>query len=452
MDALHHPLRRATDAAAQAATNAPGAVVVDLRQVIYALSDALDLVGLDDVGHGKRVGTMAAACARAMGLPPLETTFLFDLGMLHDVGVSSSATHRRLVEEFDWDNARVHCEVGYSLLRDFAPLASLATPIRHHHTRWDLLRERADIDATVAFQANLVFMVDRVDALVVPHSADGSVLMHAARIRDQVRVNAGSYFAPDLVEAFLSASASEAFWLQLEPRGLQLVMQDMLSSQVPCQASVAEIKQLAEIFSRIVDAKSPFTAEHSRGVARLSRHIAERMGLGAESCDKIEIAGLLHDLGKLRIPDEILDKPGQLDDRERKTINAHSFETFQVLRHIRGFEDITAWAAHHHEEFDGQGYPFHVHAADLPLEARILRVADIFQALAQDRPYRQGLSAEEILGFLRDLVAQGRMEAEIVAVVAEDMPAAMTAAMAAAKACKSPDSDAAPPQGPAGMP
>ena len=75
---------------------------VDLRQVIYALSDALDLVGIDDVAHGKRVGIMAAACARVMGLDRGDTTFLFDLGLLHDIGVSSTRTHNHLVSEFDW--------------------------------------------------------------------------------------------------------------------------------------------------------------------------------------------------------------------------------------------------------------------------------------------------------------------------------------------------------------
>ena len=97
---------------------------------------------------------------------------------------------------------------------------------------------------------------------------------------------------------------------------------------------------MAEMFSRIVDAKSPFTAEHSLGVARLARFMAERLGVDAINCDKIEIAGLLHDLGKLRVPDEILDKPRGLDERERKIMNAHSFETFQILRHIKGFEEI----------------------------------------------------------------------------------------------------------------
>jgi putative nucleotidyltransferase with HDIG domain len=206
-------------------------------------------------------------------------------------------------------------------------------------------------------------------------------------------------------------------------------LQDMLASHEPYNASVVELRQLGEIFSQIVDAKSPYTAQHSLGVARLSRYIARNMGISADNCDKIEIAGLLHDLGKLRIPDEILDKPGKLDEQERRIINSHSFETFQILRNIKGFEEIAMWAAHHHEEPDGSGYPFHVRNLDLPIEARILRVADIFQAMVQERPYRKGLSSDAVERFLNDLVVKGRVEADIVKVCTADMRSAMAAAL-----------------------
>ena len=401
---------------------------VELRQVIYALSDALDLVGIDDVAHGKRVGVMAASCARHLGLDEAAIGFLFDLGMLHDIGVSSTTTHRHLVSEFDWESSQGHCDTGYALLRDFSPLAALAQPVLYHHTRWERLRLIEGLAPEVVEQANLIYLVDRVDALAAPHYAGGDLLMHTAAIREKIAGNSGTYFAPRLVEAFLAASTSEAFWLQLEPRSIQAFLQEMEARGTHCLASLTELKQMAEMFSRIVDAKSPFTAEHSLGVARLARFMAERLGVDAINCDKIEIAGLLHDLGKLRVPDEILDKPRGLDERERKIMNAHSFETFQILRHIKGFEEIAMWAAYHHEEPDGSGYPFRLRGDALPLEARILRVADIFQAMVQDRPYRAGLSAPAVLDFLRRLVDQGRMDEDLFAVAESDIDGAMAAA------------------------
>ena len=405
------------------------ALCADLRCVIYALSDALDLVGIDDLAHGKRVGIMAAQCARQMGLPARETAFLFDLGLLHDIGVSSTVTHGHLVAEFAWKGAQVHCEVGHALLRDFAPLAALALPIRYHHTRWPRLVEQK-VDAHVARRANLIYLVDRVDALAAPHYADG-VLQHAVDIREQVAGYGDEHFCAELLAAFLGASRTEAFWLNLEPRGIQAYLAEMREEGEPYVASAHELKQLATIFSRIVDAKSPFTAAHSLGVATLARFLAQRLGLSAQNCDKIEIAGLLHDVGKLRVADAILDKPAALEPRERLVMNAHSFETYQILHQIPGFDEIAHWAAYHHEEPDGNGYPFHLTAAQMPLEARILRVADIFQAMAQDRPYRAGLPAAEVLDFVRELARQGRVDGRVVAAAAADLPGAMAAARAA---------------------
>jgi response regulator RpfG family c-di-GMP phosphodiesterase len=280
----------------------------DLRSVIYALSDALDLVGVDDVAHGKRVGIMAAECAAELGLGGQEQDFLFDLGMLHDIGVSSTGIHRNLVEQFDWAGSQQHAETGYALLKDYAPLAAMAVPVRYHHTHWSQLQDKG-LDPAVARAANLIFLVDRVDALAAPHYASNGVLPHMHQIRDEIARNAGGRFAPELVAAFLTASAREAFWLRLEPRSIQAALQDRLALAGEGNAPTGSLRELARIFSRIVDAKSPFTAEHSLGVAGVACLLARRLGVASDNVDKLEIAALLHDLGKLRVPDEISTSP-----------------------------------------------------------------------------------------------------------------------------------------------
>ena len=405
--------------------------ISDLRQVIYALSDALDLVGVDDVAHGKRVGIMAAECSRVQGAGDAEITFMFDLGMLHDIGVSSTQIHHQLVDQFDWANSRVHAEIGYKLLRGFVPLSRMAIPVRYHHTRWEELvaLPESEICAEQARQANLIYMVDRADALAASYYGTGYLFDHVEEIRTQIRQKAGSYFSPELVEVFLAASEAEAFWLLLEPRSIQNYLRELLMHGESYQPTFAELKQLAVIFSHIVDAKSPFTAYHSFGVARLARLLAELAGVSEENCDKLELAGLLHDLGKLRVPDEILDKPGELDAHERRIINTHSFETYQILRSIGGFEEIALWAAYHHEEPNGMGYPFRVHGKDMSIEARILRVADIFQAMAQNRPYREGWGKRQVMEFLKDLADKGSLDPKIVALVEANLDRCMIAAI-----------------------
>lgn len=385
---------------------------IDFRQGVYALSRALDLVGVDDVGHGNRVGIMAAECGKVMGLDDEAVHFLFDLGLLHDIGVSSTIMHQHLVEEFDWAGSQAHAIVGHDLLKDFRPLAAMAQPILYHHTRWDRLLEM-DIDPEVRRQANLILLVDRADVMAAPYYTGGKVLGHRKAIWQAIETRSGSYFDPELVAAFLTASEHEAFWLNLEPVALGNYLDDMLAAAPSIPASRAEMLQLARIFSDIVDAKSRFTVSHSKGVAHVARRLGERVGLSAERCDELEIAGLLHDLGKLRVRDEILNKPGPLDDDERMAMNTHSFETLRILRRIPGFESIALWAGDHHEAPGGKGYPFGHDGANLPLESRILRVADIFQAIVQDRPYRAGMTPAAVVEFMTEQRDRGMIDAEL---------------------------------------
>ena len=394
-------------------------VGIDLGQAIHALSDALDLVGVDQVLHGKRVGFMALLCGEALGLDPRQRDDLFHAGLLHDCGVSSTQTHRLLIQELDWKGVEFHCVKGSELLGRFAPLAHLAPIVRHHHTHWDVLNA-LNIPQPIARWANLIYLVDRVDALA---TSDGSrdILLIRHDIRDTVQRLRGSYFAPDLVALFLDLSDNEAFWLRLEARPLIRFIYERERETGVVPISFIELKQLALIFACVVDAKSPYTLEHSLGTARVGPFLAEQVGLSPETRDKIEVAALLHDLGKLRVPDEILEKPGPLTFEERAAIQRHSFETYQILRGITGLEDITLWAAYHHEKLDGQGYPFRQRGEELTIEARIIAVADVFQALAQPRPYRQRLSPARLLDMLRVFVRDRHLDGDLVELVGQHL-------------------------------
>lgn len=401
---------------------------VDLRQTVYALSDALDLVGVNDFYHGKRVGLMAVDVARVMGMTQAQSDELFDTGLLHDCGVSSTAVHENLVSKMDWSGAQDHCVRGDYLLQQFAPLAHIAPAVRYHHTHWREL-SGMELDPAVAQKANLIFLVDRADALAAPHYGP-DLLLHKQQIRDTLYSYNTSMFSPTLIEAFMEASSADAFWLILEPRHIQNFLGEMLHNTAPRKLDFCELRQMAMLFSNVVDAKSPFTAAHSLGVSTLSRLLAELDGLDEKTCDKLEIAGLVHDLGKLQVPDAILHKTGPLNETERMQMNRHSFETYQILRRIQGLEDVAAWAAYHHETLDGGGYPYGLGAQGLPRPARLLAVADVFQAMAQDRPYRPSVPASQILDLLVQRAREGKLDASAVGLVEANLDACWRAATA----------------------
>lgn len=403
---------------------------VNPRQLVLAIASAADLVGVDDKSHGKRVAIMARECGKVLGLPPARCDLLYEAGLLHDCGVSSTRTHRALVSELDWSGSRDHCERGYAVLADFHPLSHLANIVRYHHTHWDEL-EGALVDGDEALSANLIYLADRVDMLASPYYASGHQLFHAGGIRSRIASYSGSFFAPRLVDAFMEASRHDAFWLLLTREATGMYVRDMAASDGHASLSLEDLRRFAAIFAYIVDAKSPYTKEHSEGVARLSRLLGSLSGLGPSDCDKLEIAALLHDIGKLQVPDEILDKPSSLNACETSVMRAHSFATFEILRPIEGIEDIAEWAAHHHEAMDGSGYPFGLMGEALSLQARIIRIADIFQAMAQVRPYRTATHPAVILNYLRELVAAGKVDPGVVALVEAHLDACYRAAIAA---------------------
>ena len=400
----------------------------DLDQLVRAFSRTVDLVGVDDVQHGKRVAFMALSCAETMGLGQAETTLLGRLGLLHDCGVSSSRVHRQLVGELEWRGSDLHCQIGARRMRQFAHFAPMAEVILYHHTRWEDLK-KLTLPEKTKLHANLIFLVDRVDALATLHpgpnflAAKDTICKKVFDLRD-------TYFHPGLVDNFIASSNSEAFWITMEPMHLEDFMLQQQMDLDEIKVDTEDMRAIAGLLAQIVDAKSQYTAEHSYGVAGLSRYLAHKCALPEEVCFKIEIAGLLHDLGKLQVSDEILELEGPLNQQELATMRHHSFVSFQILKKIRGFEDISLWAANHHEKLDGSGYPFHKTEEHLCLESRIIIIADIFQAFAQNRPYRKAQPLEEILKYLKLLAKKGKIDTELVKLVDSESDACYAVATA----------------------
>lgn len=158
----------------------------------------------------------------------------------------------------------------------------------------------------------------------------------------------------------------------------------------------AIIDQTMLTFAKVIDAKDPYTRGHSEAVAEYSREIARRYGMPRRMLDNIYYSGLLHDIGKIAVPDSILNKPEKLTEDEYKIIKTHTSVGADILSDLTTVDNIAAGARDHHERYDGSGYPKGIAGNDISLEGRIIGVADAYDAMASERVYRGTFSSEKI--------------------------------------------------------
>ena len=145
-----------------------------------------------------------------------------------------------------------------------------------------------------------------------------------------------------------------------------------------------------------IDAKDPYTCGHSDRVARIAVRLADQMGMSAAELENIYLSGLLHDIGKIGIDDQVLRKPGRLTESEYEHIKMHAEIGYRILKDLKQLGQILPAVRHHHEAWNGTGYPFGLQGEEIPLVARIVAVADAFDAMSSDRPYRKGMADDKL--------------------------------------------------------
>ncbi|NLG80858.1 MAG: HD domain-containing protein [Firmicutes bacterium] len=416
---------------------------VSLFDLVACLSRAMDLVSPAVSNHHLRVAYIAFSLGRELGMSLDEQRDLALAGSLHDSG-ALSLKERLDALEFELASPQTHAETGYKLLMTFRPLARVARIVRYHHVPW---KDASGPTATtfaeddVPLASHVLHLADRVAVLI---QENDEILSQARRISELVRTRSGTMFAPDLVNAFLGLATKEFFWFDvaLLPPSEMMSLLARAGTGTPASAEPAEFRLdlegllgLADLFRRIIDFRSPFTAAHSAGVAATAARLACLAGFSEMECRMMRAAGYLHDIGKLAVPAEILEKPGPLTEHEFNIIKQHAFHSYRIIELLPMLDVVNRWASLHHERLDGRGYPFHYSGRELSLGSRIMSVADVFTALTEQRPYRHAMEAAKALDVVRELGCASALDPEIVSLLAshlDEVDADRRAAQAAA--------------------
>lgn len=390
---------------------------VPFQRLILSLSEALDCVHPDIAGHQQRVAYVGLNVARELGMSQDEVFDVFRAAALHDVGLVRVEDKIMASHGGELEDVARHPEAGCELLRGNPLLGQAAQTVRFHHTPWADGRGAQCDGQAVPMASHVVFLADCVERAI---RREVHVLDQAKGITQRIAAAAGRTFHPDCAEAFRRLAEKEAFWLDCTSQRIYGVLLDQTDF---CSLTIDEeaIQSIANVFARVVDAASPWTITHSMGVAAGAVALARRLGFSPRELIRMRAAGLFHDLGKLTVPARILDKADRrLSPQDWSIIRAHSYHTFRFLSAIGGMPQTTEWAAFHHERLDGSGYPFRHQARDLTLGSRVMAVADVFTALAEDRPYRDGMLPTAAVSVLDNEVRGGGLDGDIVSILKRD--------------------------------
>ena len=424
---------------------------IRMSEVVSALSYALDITEGQPEGHSVRSCMIGMRLAREMRMKPAQQSALFYALVLKDLGCSSNASkicylfgsddHKTKSDAKTTNWTSLPSQLSY-IVRNTGPglpiMERLKTFFRLARNANKFAREIVEIRCDRGAQIARQLQMPEETALAIrsldehwdggghPQGLRGEQIPLLARILglaqtvevfyaksglpaalEVAKERRKKWFDPELVKILHGIRNDHAFWESLnapEPFKRLAALEPVDRRLV---ADGDQLDRIAVGFGQVIDAKSPWTYRHSEGVAAVAGGIAGVMGFKPMELRLLRRAALLHDIGKLGISNLILDKPGRLTPEELEQMRKHPFYTRQILDRVRGFSDIADVAAAHHERLDGKGYHQGIPAAQLGTAVRILTVADMYEALAAKRPYRDDLSAEQVMEILNKQLGSG---------------------------------------------
>jgi HD-GYP domain-containing protein (c-di-GMP phosphodiesterase class II) len=432
-------------------------------EILSALSCALDITEGQPPGHAVRTCLIGMRIADETGVPLQDRGALFYALLLKDLGCSSNAARlcslfgaddRALKREHkltDW--SRSGPSLAYALrnaVPDASPMgrvfrvASMA--FSEKGSGREMAQTRCDRGADIASMLGFTeatreairTLDEHWDGHGMPEGLSGAAIPLLGRIvglAQSVEVFAstfgpetavavaverrGRWFDPALVDGLKSIARDDAFWAQVLGRSPERHLTLLEPEDQVLLADENRLDDIARAFARVIDAKSPFTYLHSERVAELALTIGRRLHFDAAELRDLRRAGLLHDIGKLGVSTLILDKPDRLTERERAEIRVHPAYTQRILERVTAFSGIVEVASAHHERLDGTGYHLGLPAERLSPMSRALAVADVYEALTADRPYRRGLPRNEAVAILRGQSGTGLCTTSVEALASE---------------------------------
>lgn len=389
---------------------------VNLGNLLLSLSEVTDLANPLIAQHQHRTAFIAMELAKNANLEPEITENIFTAALLHDIG-AITVEEKIAAHNFEQADEYIHTIRGELLLEQIPWLRKISKIVRNHHKNWNDWKE--GIENPIVLSSQIVLLSDYVEKLI---DRNKYILHQSNDIVETIKKLSDTVLNKKIVTYFVDLSKRESFWLDLtSPRLHSLLLNDGPFKNI--QIDLDDITLISNLYRDMIDFKSRFTATHTSGVSECAVKLSELFGLAELDVKSMRIAGNFHDIGKLMIPNSILEKPGKLTANEYAIIRCHTYYTYNTLDSIGGLQRIAEWAAYHHEKLDGSGYPFHLTSDEIGTGSRIMTVADIFTAISEDRPYRKGMNKDEIYKIIKKQADEKLLDKRIVEVLFDNYEA-----------------------------
>ncbi|MCB2358973.1 HD-GYP domain-containing protein [Clostridium estertheticum] len=393
-------------------------MLFNLNEFLMSISFALDFVELDLTGatsnHSKRVSYICYKMGENLGFTSNQLYDLTSLAILHDNGVSDKRLHDKSLgtslNNFSLiERKKEHCIVSEKNIKSFPFSTNVSNVLLYHHENYDGTGYFSLLGPNIPLMSQIIHLSDILD---ITFSLDHLNNEEHNKLLSFINDNRNIMFSDDIANAFLNISKHKSFWLDLKTMFLTTALKNLIPS-ISIECSFKELRNITKTISRIIDSKSPYTQLHSSELAIKIEKLAKYYGENEDDIYKLIIAADLHDIGKLAVPNSILDAERKLTLDEYEVIKEHTYYTRVALQGIEGFEDIVEWASNHHERLNGKGYPFGKIHTDLDFNSRLMGCLDVYQALTESRPYRPSLTHTAAMQILNDMKNDNLIDSKI---------------------------------------
>lgn len=375
---------------------------VSVLRFLLAFSEHLDSQLPDNRRHSSRVANISLSIANQLNLSEKEKYDLVISALLHDAGNGNHNHNNKSKEDLEISE---HALKSSLFISDVSYLEKSATIIKYHHLPWNFGKGEIYKEEKIPIESHILTLAEYIDS---HYDKSKYILKEKTKIIKKIKEEGEKLFHPDVLDAFLELSTKESFWFEIN---YDNITPHDFSYDI--NLNIDQFLELSKAVARIVDYRSKIQVRHSRNVANISAFLAGNLKFSDEKIKKIRISGYLHDIGKVALSSNILLKNEKLTRKDIEYIKVHPFKTYLALKNSIPFEDITLWASYHHEKLNGKGYPFKLKDSEIPHEARIITIADIYSALLEDRPYRKGVKENKALSYMKKLSKENFIDKDI---------------------------------------